>query len=126
VRRIGSYSLPPGPKAVPTARTAVEDFFPSHVSDEVRNTVRLLVSEVVTNGVRHGSASEPVELDVRDRGDELEVEVRDLGDGFAAAPRRMATDEVGGWGLFLVEQLADRWGVAQDSGTRVWFTVSAH
>ena len=120
-----SYRLPPGPKAVPAARKAVEDFYTHHLSDEMRETLRLLVSEVVTNGVRHGSASEPLELQVRDHGDELEVEVRDNGEGFVPAPRRMAADEVGGWGLFLVQRLADRWGVARDRGTRVWFAVFA-
>jgi hypothetical protein len=31
--------------------------------------------------------------------------------------------KVGGWGLFLVEKLADRWGVARNSLTRVWFEI---
>jgi anti-sigma regulatory factor (Ser/Thr protein kinase) len=32
-------------------------------------------------------------------------------------------DEPGGYGLFLVGRLADRWGVETDDATRVWFVL---
>ena len=31
----------------------------------------------------------------------------------------------GGFGLHLVNELAARWGVSQDHGTRVWFELAA-
>ncbi len=58
------------------------------------------------------------------------VEVADGGQGFdhalAPRPRLPASEpEPSGWGLFLVEHIADRWGAVQTDGeTRVWFELS--
>ena len=41
------------------------------------------------------------------------------------SPRIGALDEPGGFGLFLVGRLADRWGVETDDGTTVWFVYGA-
>jgi anti-sigma regulatory factor (Ser/Thr protein kinase) len=54
---------------------------------------------------------------------EVRVEVVDHGNGFSPAPRAGELDEPGGFGLFLVGRLADRWGVETDSATRVWFVL---
>ena len=51
------------------------------------------------------------------------VEVVDRGGGFTAAERTRAIDEPGGYGLFLVGALADRWGVDSDGCTTVWFEL---
>jgi anti-sigma regulatory factor (Ser/Thr protein kinase) len=52
------------------------------------------------------------------------VEVTDRGKGFdpelVPPPRRSG---IGGWGLYLVDRLADRWGVDGDRATRVWFEI---
>ena len=88
-------------------------------------TLRLLVSELVTNAVRHGGAAEPVEVHAR-WNSEVRVEVSDHGDGFTPAPRIGPPDEPGGFGLFLVGRLADRWGVETNGGTTVWFVMRRH
>ena len=50
------------------------------------------------------------------------MQVTDDGPGFVPLPGAMASDENGGFGLFLVEQLTRRWGVTREkSRTRVWF-----
>jgi anti-sigma regulatory factor (Ser/Thr protein kinase) len=87
--------------------------------------VRLLVSELVTNSVRHAGTTEGdhVELDVRLKGDTLLVQVGDAGDGFDPRPRQAEMTKAGGWGLYLVEKLSDRWGVARNHLTRVWFEI---
>jgi anti-sigma regulatory factor (Ser/Thr protein kinase) len=52
------------------------------------------------------------------------TEVIDDGAGFEAPPRDSPSGDRCGWGLFLVERLADRWGVVrEDNGTRVWFEL---
>src|SRR5215210_4172660 len=52
------------------------------------------------------------------------VEVRDHGPGFEPRPRRRTDARDSGWGLFLVERLANRWGVGNDGpATRVWFEL---
>jgi anti-sigma regulatory factor (Ser/Thr protein kinase) len=115
-------TLPPEPGAVAEARSQVVDAVGPQLADGLEDTLRLLVSELVTNAVRHGDRDEPVELHAR-WNDEVCVEVVDHGGGFAPAPRAGALDEPGGFGLFLVGRLADRWGVEIDNGTRVWFVL---
>jgi serine/threonine-protein kinase RsbW len=114
-------SLPQDPESVARARAAVLHALPELDADRL-HTVRLLISELVTNALRHGDGEEPVELHAR-WGFNVRVEVTDHGDGFAPTPRS-TTDEPGGYGLFLVGSLADRWGVESDDGTTVWFELS--
>ena len=54
----------------------------------------------------------------------VRVEVGDPGEGFEP-PSHQPTDlaEEGGWGLYLVDRLADRWGVSKDRGTMVWLEM---
>lgn len=121
-RRI-SAELETDATAVTASRSLLTEIEPL-VDDEVIEDVRLLVSELVTNSVRHGGAAgTPIELDVTVTPAALHVEVSDCGGGFEPAPRRPGQSQAGGWGLFLVDRIADRWGAAQKDGTRVWFEV---
>ena len=91
-----------------------------HSLDQERyDATRLLVSELVTNAVKYGGDG-PVGLDVQTRDHRLRAEVIDEGNGFVAKER--AVDQEGGWGLPLVEHLADRWGTFEGS-THVWFEL---
>ena len=116
-----------GPYAAAAARRALGGLG-DIVGHRRLDDIALLVSELVTNSVRHGGAGEDdrLELAALREGQRLRVEVTDWGPGFDrdARPRR-PTDEVGGWGLVLVERLADRWGVERDGdATVVWFELS--
>src|SRR6478736_6228780 len=113
-------TLPAEPGSVAEARTRVCDAIGGD-----SDTLRLLVSEVVTNAVRHGDSSRPLEVHAS-WGSEVRVEVSDQGKGFTPAPRSGGADEPGGFGLFLVGQLAERWGVESDRGTTVWFVLRRH
>jgi anti-sigma regulatory factor (Ser/Thr protein kinase) len=77
----------------------------------------------VTNAVRHGARDEPVEVHLS-WNSEVRVDVIDHGGGFTPVPRAGGLDEPGGFGLYLVGRLADRWGVETNSSTRVWFVLS--
>ena len=87
------------------------------------DTVALLVSEVATNALVHGSGQVRVRVVPADGGVRVEVE-----DGSASLPtRRVATalDE-GGRGIALVEALSSDWGTLPGSaGKTVWFEVAA-
>jgi anti-sigma regulatory factor (Ser/Thr protein kinase) len=84
---------------------------------------KLLVSELITNSVKYGNGG-PVTLEVAaDDRDAMRVEVIDQGSGFVPVARDRPKTEVGGWGLHLVEELSDRWGVHEGS-THVWFELS--
>ena len=120
----GSLDLTLDPRAdsVAEARTRVCEAIEPELADGAHDTLRLLVSEVVTNAVRHGGDGQPVELHAR-WNSEVRVEVSDHGEGFTPAPRLGQLDEPGGFGLFLIGRLADRWGVNTDDGTTVWFVL---
>jgi anti-sigma regulatory factor (Ser/Thr protein kinase) len=114
--------LAPGPEAVGAARRAVTDAADGRVDDDCLDTLRLLVSEVVTNSIRHAGTREGLELSLCVN-DDVVVAVTDRGSGFAPRPRTGPPEEVGGWGLFLVEELSSCWGVSRNGFTRVWFAI---
>jgi anti-sigma regulatory factor (Ser/Thr protein kinase) len=113
----------PGRQAAGEGRHALDGLVGS-VADNQLDTLRLLVTELVSNSVRHGGADDWIQLDVDVYASAVRVEVHDGGPGFQPlnTPRPHA-DRPGGWGLCLVDRLADRWGVALDDRTRVWFEI---
>jgi anti-sigma regulatory factor (Ser/Thr protein kinase) len=119
-----SIQFEAGPSAAAWARNALVPLEPG-VDVDLMADVRLLVSELVTNSVRHSDAPPPatVELDVSLDTTTIRVEVCDGGAGFEPRPRRAGQSKAGGWGLFLVERLADRWGVMRNQFTHVWFEI---
>lgn len=88
-------------------------------------TVVLLVSEVVTNAVLHseGPTNASIGLSISVRQNTVRVTVTDAGKGFTPRPRDPASREGGGYGLYLLEKSASRWGVSALDGTCVWFEV---
>lgn len=85
-------------------------------------SVALLVSEVATNALVHGSGE--VRVQVRAHGSRLRVEVADDSPGLPR-PREAGLLEEGGRGLALVDSLADDWGVQRVGGGKVvWFELS--
>jgi anti-sigma regulatory factor (Ser/Thr protein kinase) len=117
-----SLSLDGGPEAAGHARRALARLR-SDLDPPLVETMRLLVTELIANSVKHASA-DAVGLKVVVGQSAVLVEVRDEGPGFEPAERAPNQDQASGWGLFLVERLADRWGVAREaSATRVWFEL---
>jgi anti-sigma regulatory factor (Ser/Thr protein kinase) len=51
------------------------------------------------------------------------VEVADDGPGFEPRPQTPDQDSRSGWGLYLVDQLADRWGVTRSEAGGAWFEI---
>ena len=117
------HTFPHGPEAAAAARDAVDAALATRASHALPD-LRLLVSELVTNAVRHGEEREgAVELALNMDDGRLRVEVCDGGRGFVPAPRDPDRTTPGGWGLMVVDRLADRWGVEDAGGTRVWFEM---
>ena len=116
--------LTPGPEAIPAARQAL-DGLSGLLERTVWEDLRLLVTELVTNGVRHGSARGPLTVSVAADDGRVRVEVSDCGRGFnppeAPMPRE---DGTGGWGLQLVDRVATEWGVKVGNTTCVWFELA--
>jgi anti-sigma regulatory factor (Ser/Thr protein kinase) len=93
-------------------------------------TLLLLVSELVSNSVRHAGLGEDdqIRLVAFSRERRARVEVLDGGRSGRRPDKRPLTfgeAEPGGLGLVLVDRMADRWGVdRRDGQTRVWFELA--
>lgn len=115
-----------GPRAPERARSWIESAA-SWLPSELESTLLLLTCELVNNAVRHGGASEDevVELELGAlEGGTVRVRVSDPGGGFEHLPRDRPLEEEGGWGLVLIETMAERWGVEYDERTHVWFELA--
>lgn len=113
-------TLPDRPSALLLARRAVDSF---GLSTTLGEDARLIVTELVTNALRHGRGTASLSLSRAANGS-LNGAVSDDGDGFAAPAPRPAGTHVGGLGLAIVEALSEDWGIASGS-TRVWFQMYA-
>ncbi|MBA3808923.1 MAG: ATP-binding protein [Solirubrobacterales bacterium] len=98
------------------AREALTD-----VSEETRDAVELMVSELATNCVRHARSDFRITLELA-RGT-VRVEARDSGQG-QPTPRSPEPSEPSGRGRLIVEAMSERWGVIAGAGGKtVWFEV---
>ena len=113
-----------GPHAPRAARHILAGL--SWVPPRLLDTAALLLTELVTNSVRHAGAGrhDRIEIFVEWAGGRLRVEVIDGGGGFALPSRPLARfPEPGGMGLVLVDRLADRWSTEREPRVRVWFVL---
>jgi len=112
------------PGAVAEARRWAAGVTRGLLDPDQAQSLRLIVSELVTNALRHGAEGEQIDLAVTPKPEFLCVQVTDDGPGIAPRPRALETDEEGGFGLYFVEQLTRRWGVTRENRrTRVWFEL---
>lgn len=115
--------LPASPEAPGRARRSLEAV--DHgAPPETLQAIALLVSELVTNSVRHAKLSPRDTIGLSFRAGEgfIRIEVSDAGDGFER-PSHPAPcpDGSGGWGLCFVDEVADAWGAGRVGGRfRVW------
>jgi anti-sigma regulatory factor (Ser/Thr protein kinase) len=116
--------LAPTARAPAEARGLVDRLAPPLRPDEVL-ALRLLVSELVTNSVRHAGLDpdEWIDLQVDVTPHTVRVTVTDPGGGFQPPTRPSHPTDPSGWGLTLVQRMADRWGISSDGHTQVWFEL---
>jgi anti-sigma regulatory factor (Ser/Thr protein kinase) len=120
---LGSLTIPGRPEHVREARAfvgkALGELHPGH-DDAV-----LLTSELVTNAVMHSSSrchGGTVTVVIAESDGGVRIEVVDAGSDLSAPVVRGDIYASDGYGLFLVQTLADQWGYLRDSGrTTVWF-----
>ncbi len=114
------YKINAQPAGPAQARRIIAEELSAVLSPRELDDVKLMVSELVTNGIVHGHREDeaPVMLDLCVNED-IRCAVLDRGSGFA---KRVREPEPGGWGLRLIEQLSDRWGMeCSPQRTEVWF-----
>jgi anti-sigma regulatory factor (Ser/Thr protein kinase) len=98
---------------------------PRGVDPRIVDQAVLVTSELVTNAVLHGASPLRLELHVAD--DVLHVLVEDGDDHEPVPVPDSEAGPEGGFGLRIVERLADEWGIApRDHGKAVWFRMSLH
>jgi anti-sigma regulatory factor (Ser/Thr protein kinase) len=121
-----SLRLAAAPASVGTARQAVDGLEWLSEQVEAAFNVRLLVTELVTNSIRHAdlASNDEVSVDIQPVPAGVRVEVADPGEGFA---RPVFTEKppagTGGRGIYLVDALADRWGIERRQHNDAWRTV---
>ncbi|MBO3752687.1 ATP-binding protein [Streptosporangiaceae bacterium NEAU-GS5] len=116
-----AITFPPVPRAVRNARTWVKETASRWGVTAREEDIVLTTSELVTNAIRHAEDGGSVTLLMMYAADVLRLEVRDqdpLNMPLVQAPEPTETN---GWGLLVVGQCAERWGVrVSESGKTVW------
>jgi anti-sigma regulatory factor (Ser/Thr protein kinase) len=112
-------------ESAPRAARNALDRLKNEIPPDMLENARLLVSELTTNSVRHAGLPQEATITFRAdlSSDRLRVEVVDEGPGFDPEPALPSMYRTEGWGLYLVEQIADRWGVGPGPGSMVWFEL---
>ena len=112
------------PDSAAEARRALGEFAGRLPPDRLEDA-RLLVSELVTNAIRHAGLGDDqvIRLTVSALEHGLRIEVCDPGRGFRLTEPEPDPARPSGWGLYLVSELSDRWGVDRSAETRVWFEL---
>jgi two-component sensor histidine kinase len=113
-----------GPYTPTEARLFACEAASSFVDADTEADLGLLVSELVTNSVVHGGGKSRVRVEVAFR-DHIRVDVTDYGAGFRFRPHQDVGDR-GGFGLVLVQRIAETWGMTLGDVTRVWFELPRH
>jgi len=121
---IAEVAIPLGARAPQVARKLVVRCLADHVAASVLDTAQLVVTELVTNSLRHSGAPEGDDVVVRIHlwRDTCRLEVEDQGRDGVIAPQPADQAAGSGMGLNLVQTLSQRWGVIRppDGPTRVW------
>jgi anti-sigma regulatory factor (Ser/Thr protein kinase) len=105
------------------ARAWIAEFVDEHAgSDALRDDAALVVSELVTNALRHGAGTVVLRASFLDGS--LNLAVTDSGDDL---PHQLPIDaeRIGGLGLHIVERVSGQWGVSPfPGGKTVWAVLS--
>jgi serine phosphatase RsbU (regulator of sigma subunit)/anti-sigma regulatory factor (Ser/Thr protein kinase) len=115
--RIADWDVPLDPAAVSGMRDAVSKKLEGWGLSELGFSMELVLSELITNAIRYGSEPLHVRL-IHDR-----TLICEVADGSSTSPhlRYAATMDEGGRGLFLVSQIAERWGTRYTpQGKVIW------
>jgi anti-sigma regulatory factor (Ser/Thr protein kinase) len=118
-------SLHSTPAAPSIARRWARDFFSQRLAVTELDDTLLMLTELVTNAVRHAVVASGgfVDVHLAIAPQRLRVEVRDVGDGFALPVAETDALRAGGYGLLIVDSASTRWGRSDGSPHCVWFEL---
>jgi anti-sigma regulatory factor (Ser/Thr protein kinase) len=120
-----AVSMSATPEHISTARTALDEL---ELPSAMLADAKLLISEIVTNSIRHAGlgVDDPIRISAEWNGTTLRVLVQDgtvPTTGPVAGAIRPAPGAESGWGLYLVDQLASRWGTNLKGQPGYWFEL---
>jgi anti-sigma regulatory factor (Ser/Thr protein kinase) len=122
-----SASIPGGAEAPSRAREILTDMVGEETPAATLHDLHLLTTEIVTNAVCHAAVDETATLELRVVATPAVLRVSVTDPGGATLPHIEEIDVAvpGGMGLFIVEQVSDRWGFERsgDGATEVWFEL---
>lgn len=121
-----AFSVPGGRTAPATARHELLDRLGPRLDPQTVELAQLLLSELICNCVQHGAARGPgISIDVTAAllPSKLRVEVCDGGGRFRHKPHLPDAEFETGRGLWLVAEMATRWGISSLGPARVWFEL---
>lgn len=128
--RSAGLSLPHEVSAVRTARNALEDYLHDHgVEADSRHDARLVLSELISNAIRHAPPAESGGLEVSWGVDERNVYIEVIDGRGPTEPQQVSRphpEAIGGRGLAIVSTLASSWGMRHEGGNRVVYAVLPH
>ena len=121
-----SLTLPALPSSATTARSEITRRLAQRITNGALEDVRLLVTELITNALRHSGMTSDDQIGVKAELSEgtVRIEVHDPGRDGPVEVRKPGP-RGGGYGLFLVDHLTNQWGVERLNGTTVWAELSA-
>ena len=116
--------LPSDFRAAQAARQSLRSL-ESYVPEEKIQDLNLLVSELVTNSVKHAALmhDQAIEVDAQPTERGIRIEVSNPGPGELTNKLEAHKTAESGWGLLLVTKIASRWGVSTNGSTHVWFEI---
>jgi anti-sigma regulatory factor (Ser/Thr protein kinase) len=122
--KVVSFTVPGGKRAAGVARRSVLSS-KAGLPGAIRHRLALLLSELVTNAIQHGGAGphETIQVRLASTRKRVRVEVHDPGSRGGGPRDRL--EDVGGYGLLLVDRLADQWGreTTDSGGSLAWFEL---
>jgi anti-sigma regulatory factor (Ser/Thr protein kinase) len=124
--QLAEIAVPTGFNAPGAARQVVAHCLAQLVASRIMDDTQLLVSELVTNSLRHGKLDERDAVLVRVylAAEALRVEVENPGAAGVVAMSSPDLQAGRGFGLQLLELVATRWGVSRAKSTTVWFELA--
>ena len=126
---IFAFVVRSGPEAPQRVRRRLRERLDEVLDSTTERDLELLISEVVTNAVRYGTADRrsDIKVQVKLDSDTITAHIEDSGPVFSPATRPTPRFErgAGGFGLFLLDKLSTRWGVERgETGFHVWFRLA--
>jgi anti-sigma regulatory factor (Ser/Thr protein kinase) len=121
-----SFRISATPDAAQVAREALDGWVNERLGAVRGDDARLCASELVSNVVRHGNVPTGgnLTLGVHANDSTVTISVEQPTSASLAQVRELSDDREGGFGLRLVDALADSWGVEGEAPGNVWFTMS--